>query len=236
MSRWALLICLVLAGAGYAADGPQRGLKVVFDETEPGLEPFPTRMIVTDAFLRVDSGQDDNEFLLFDRKAKVIYNVSAFNRAILVIRNQPVKLEPPMALASHREELRDPQPAHWREYPVQAHAYITNDKVCWRVDSVAEGPLLALRDALVEFHRVLAGEQAAIAADTPPEFQQACDLEHNVFRPDWYLAAGFPLRRDDLSGRVRVLREFEEGIEVSPALFALPAQFQRFSREQMTGD
>ena len=207
---------------------------VMFDESEPGLETYPTRMIVTERFLRMDANTHETEFLLFDRKERVIYNVSAFNRAILVVRDKPVTIEALMPLQSQREDLDDPRPATLAGHPVRAHAYITNGKVCWRVDSVAAGPLLALRDALAEFHRVLAGEQAEIAQATPPSFHEACDLEHNVYRPDWYLEAGFPVRRDDLHGRVRVFREMDENFAVTPELFMLPAAFRRFSRGAMT--
>ena len=38
-----------------------------FVEQEPGVEPYRTRMIVTAGFLRMDEGQDSQDFLLFDR-------------------------------------------------------------------------------------------------------------------------------------------------------------------------
>jgi len=233
-----ILLCLVFLLPGVAAAAApvaEHGLMVLFEETEPGLDPYPTRMILTPRYLRIDANNHETEYVVFDRKEHVIYNVSGFNRAVLVIRDKPVMGEPLISLESKREDMNDPRPATLDGHPVRAFAFVTNGKVCWRVDTVTEGPLMALRDALAEFHRVLAGEQAAIAHDTPTDMLDACDLEHNVYRPDWYLQAGFPVRRDDLGGRVRVLREMQENFDIAPGMFELPADFRRFSREQVTG-
>ena len=56
-----------------------------FIEQERGIDPYRTRVLVTPEFVRIDDGVDNNEFILFDRRAQTLYSVNAMGARILVM-------------------------------------------------------------------------------------------------------------------------------------------------------
>ena len=70
MRRLKYCIPLVLALTGCGDAGKATVLH--YAEQEPGGEPFRTRMIVTARYLRIDEGVESKDFLLFDRREKIL--------------------------------------------------------------------------------------------------------------------------------------------------------------------
>ena len=81
------------------ACGNQNGaIELQFSEQEAGVEPYKTRMIITDDFLRIDDGPDNKDFILLDRKARKISSISYDNQRIFEIPFREVTLEKPTDL------------------------------------------------------------------------------------------------------------------------------------------
>jgi hypothetical protein len=221
VSTWALS---VLAAS-------QSTTVLYFIESEQGMNPHATRMLVTPRFVRIDDGHDAADFLLFDRTSGTIYTTNSIDRRILVINRRPVTLQAPKAFR-HRSD-RDEQ-----AYPaISGHKVVhyrlfTNKQLCFEIYA-SEGLLPAVQQALREFHVVLAGEQAMLAQRRPEIVQSTCELANDVFLPSRYLDYGFPIWQQDIRGARRRLVDYKIDVKVEPRLFKLPQGYSRFTMDEL---
>lgn len=224
-----LLIALVTLGGCSGADetnAPSGELMLMFQEQEPGVEPYATRMLITQNFVRMDDGVDASDYVLFDRQLQTIYSVSHGNRTILVVHSKPVEGEPPMELEMDAKKSEHPNaPEIVGTKPVE-YALTVNDTVCSKVmavpDLLPEGV-----EALREFQRTLAGQHAENLPKTPVDMLDPCFVAYQVFAPVRHLQYGFPVQQWDANGTSRALVDYKQGLEVDPSLFSLPESYQR---------
>ena len=223
MRRLVILLCASWLGA--CTSTPPATVFLSFTETERGGESYPVRMLVTDRYLRIEDGDGQSGFVLFDRAARTIYSVSHPGRTTLVIKPLPLPAPPRFEQA----ERRDPAP-----FPaVAGHKVIhyslqTNGEICFEVYAAGELLPQAVR-ALREYHETLAGEQARTQARVPAAFQSACDLADLVFLPARHLAHGFPVRQVNHAGVTRQLMDFKIGVPTEPRLFELPKDYRQIT-------
>jgi hypothetical protein len=227
MSRWRVLLLLVLPVLAACSEAVPPTAFLSFAETEPGGEPYPVRMLVTEKFLRIEDGDGQDGFVLLDRAARTLYSVNHAARTTLVVRAEPVKLAAP-ARFEHKAE-RDPAalPDVGGEKVVH-YRLLTNGENCFEVYA-ADGLLPQALAALREYHETLAGEQAAMQANIPAAFQSACDLADHVFLPARHLAHGFPVRQVNRAGRVRQLIDYKTGVPVDAKLLQLPKDYKQIT-------
>ena len=229
---WVLLAALLLGGCSGTEDEPQAetqagDLVLHFQESEPGIEPYSVRMLITRSHIRIDDGFDESGFVLYDRATRTIYSVTHEDRQILRIDYRPVTIVPPRELVHTQNESSDPQaPTIDGKVPVH-YELLTNGQACHDVVAVP-GLLEEARVALIEYHDALAGEQAANLFKTPPEYQSDCMLSNLVFAPSRYLEFGFPIQERTHDGYLRALVDFERGADLSPELFVLP-EYREYS-------
>ena len=200
---------------------------VYLQESEPGVEPYATRMIVTPDFLRMDDGQDDGDYLLYDRRSRAIHSVSHEDRTVLDIPFHAVGIEPPPGLERITRRTVDEQaPAVGGRQPVQQKDFV-NARLCMETVS-APGLLDDARRALKEYREALAGEQARNLYKTPPELRDPCMLSNLVFHPGKGLEEGFPLYERNQAGRTRELTDFRRNEKVRVSLFELPRGYRHY--------
>ncbi len=200
---------------------------VYLRESEPGIEPYATRMIVTPDFLRMDDGQDDGDYLLYDRRSRTIHSVSHGDRTVLDIPFHAVEMEPPPGLERITRRTVDEQaPAVGGRQPVQQKDFV-NARLCMETVS-APGLLDDARRALKEYREALAGEQARNLYKTPPELRDPCMLSNLVFHPGKGLEEGFPLYERNQAGQTRELTDFERNRRVKSSLFDLPEGYRHY--------
>ena len=84
------LCCMALANPAAAQPATVTGSVLVWQEQEPGIAPYPNRMLITADHLRSDDGEDDGDYLLFDRRAGILYTVSHDRRTLLVMKADPL--------------------------------------------------------------------------------------------------------------------------------------------------
>jgi len=203
------------------------GTVVEFSETEPGMVPYRTRLIVTPAYLRYDDGKDDGDFLLFDRKKRVIFNTNSIDKSILVIREKKVAL-PAKKDWRHAIDSDDEQVPAIGGKPVKHLVLLTNNKVCYDLYA-AKDFLPEVTAALAEYRRVLSIQHADILIDMPGIERGVCDLANNIYLPDRHLQYGFPVRIRDADGRGKQLTGYRDNIALKPMLFKLPENYKEFS-------
>lgn len=230
---FSLLIALAALGACTESPAPEAATVLYFVDREEGAEPYRTRMIVTERFLRIDDGTATGDYLLYDRRTRTISSVVPADSRILIIAPKAVELDPPAEFRHEivRDRARFPAIGG---HPVTHYRLLTNGKQCYDLYA-AEGLLPEATAALAEYREALAGEQAAVVPQMPKEMISGCDLANHVFLPARHLAHGLPVRYTDMTGRTSELVDFQTGVEVDPALFELPGSYRRITLEEMRG-
>jgi len=190
---------------------------------------FTTRIFVNEGYLHMSDSRSPADYMVFNRKEKTIYNVTADDKTIFVIRNKPVKIDPPIAL-DYQEESQ-PSAAIPKVNGQQAihYQYNANGEHCY--DSVVM-PKTFMPDvvaAMREFRQVLAGEHATTVDRTPKELLDACDLSLNIFYATKHMDHGLPIREWDRHGYQRFLKDYRENLVPAEDTFDLPKDFKRYS-------
>lgn len=221
---------------GCATSPPAGATAIYLIEREPDDEPTRTRMIVTSQYLRIDGGQVASNFLLYDRAARTIYNVSVDDKLVLVI--PPQAIAPAGRAFAHQIERESADVPAVGGKTVRHYRLLTDSELCYDLYA-ADGLLPEAVTALREYRQSLAGEHAQALIYTPQELQTPCDLANNVYLPARHLAHGFPIRLEERTGRFRgevrttELADYEEGFVADAALFQLPAGYRQMTIQEL---
>lgn len=227
MRLLAWVMVLLASGAAGAAQ-VQTAAMLLYQVSEPGLEPYNSRVIVTPRYLRMDDGVAEGNFVLFDRKTRIIYSVTHGDRTVLEIHPQAVTIESPINLTREHEVVKSEStlPTVADKVP-QQHRLKVNGTVCYEmvtIDGVLDDALAAQRS----FRGVLAGENARILPEIPADMQDPCDLALNTYAPDWQLQFGLPINEWDPQGKAQQLLDFSAEYPSAPTLFNLPKGYQHY--------
>ncbi len=197
-----------------------------FQEQEPGIDPYTTRMLITADYVRVDDGMDNGNFVLFDRAAKTIYNVMQDNRSVLVVKpDGTVAVEADTVRLGEQTFAVDDAPAVGGKLP-QGHRLMADDEICEQAVIVPDLLPEATR-ALVEFHSLLGLQSAATLGNTPDEFQTPCFLARHILAPAWQWQRGLVIQNWDPRGVRMELVDFQTGLQVDDARFVVPSDYQQ---------
>ena len=230
MSRVIVALLMIVAAMPLQAQSVN-GVLLKYMVSEPGLEPHPSRIIVTDSMVRMDDGEKEGDYLLFDRRQQRISSVTHEDETIFEISMREVEALSPMELKRERR-LRpdDNAPAVGGRRPHQMQLEV-NDKTCFDA-VVVPGLMPDVVSALREFKRVLAGEQAKLVYELPVEMLEDCDLALHTFYPEWTLESGLSIQELDLStGRGMLLVDIVEAYPADTQLFVLPEGYRRYHTE-----
>jgi len=205
------------------------GALLIMVEREAGSESFTSRLFVNEGYLRMSDARSPMDFILFNRKDKIIYNVSQDDKTIMVIRNKAVEIDPPISLDYQEESqlssaiprIDGQQATHYR--------FTANGKHCYDSVVMPEGFMPDVLAALREFRMVLAGEHATTLDRTPKDLLDACDLSLNIFHATQHMDHGLPIREWDRKGYQRFMKDYRMGMMASEDLFDLPKDFKRYS-------
>ena len=205
------------------------GTLLIFSEREAGLTPFTTRIFVSSKYMRMSDSLSPADFALFNRAERTIYNVTRDEKSILVIRDRPHDVKPPIDIKYEEEsqssnaipKIDGRQPAHYR--------YYANSKRCY--DSVVLGGdfMPDVLAALREFRQVLANEHASSVNNVPKEMMDACDMAVNVFYATKHMDHGLPIREWNTRGYQRFLKDYRENISAPDSSFVLPKDYEQYS-------
>ena len=229
---WLFLLCAACPGRVMPAPA-QQGTLLLFSEYEKEVEPYRTRVIVTEDYMRFDDGEGAPDFILFDRKAGVIFSINSDDRTIMSLRGKSLKVVPPFELKQDARRVDDMQdaPAIAGVKP-QHYVLTTNQRHCHDVVAVP-GLLPDVLAATRAFNAIVASNNAATLQFLPADQQEPCELSRSIFAFNRHLEFGFPVREWDNRGRGRVLLDFRENVEVDRGLCVLPEGYKRFSIEEL---
>ncbi len=209
--------------------------ELLYKEVYEGEEPYYSRILANADYLRMDYGEDEDDFVLYDRNKKQIFNIVHDSETVLRISNNPVTIDSPMELYFSQSEMKQGKAHTFMGHAVSQHRYMSKATVCRNTVSV-NGPMAETLAAMREFYMVLAGQQAQSLASTPKELLSACDLTINTFHPIAFLEHGLPLRVWDANGMVRELVDLKESHPLNPELFDIPKGYRLIEISALRGD
>ena len=225
---------LLFLSLAASAENDRSAQLLVYRVTEPAGEPYISRILVTEDFLRMDQGQEDDGFILLDRKQEVIYSVNGDDRTILQLDPERGErtLPPGMQLQARiiKGQEMPTLPGRKTEY----WGFYVNGELC-RSAVVAPELMPGAVRAYGEYLELLAFQHYATQAEVPAELQDSCDQAVYIFEPLAVLIKGLPLREWGKQG-VWELIDYREEFKVSSTGFVLPEDFQRIPlRERQEG-
>jgi hypothetical protein len=219
---------MLLTGLSLAAHA-EAATMLLYERSEAGSASDMSRVIVTRDYLRMDLGAATDDYLLYDRKARVVYSVVHGDKTIASIEARPMDLKPPLALQLDEESV--PLGGHVPDIggrtPVQRRM-LAGGRVCLEVVAVP-GLLQDAVDARREMTRVIAAEHAATLPVVPADVHDACDLAVNTFNADWVTRFGLPIHEQDFAGNTQALVDYSDKFAAVPELFKLPDGYRRYS-------
>lgn len=188
---------------------------------------YVTRYLVTDRYLRLDFGRDHDDFVLLDRKAKKVYNVSHAQQEILVFEPGEVQVKPPQNWEIKEEVLDDKG--------TQVHVdLLVNGTVCARIGASTKF-LPDVAKALQEFHELMASTHSGTYLATPVDQRDDCDLARLILDPQHWFKFGMPLDELRNNGFSRRLLHYKEDMAIRPKAFELPEHYRMIRFKELQG-
>ena len=234
------LITIIFAGCNQQQDTteqntlvPESGVTLLnFVEQERGVEPYPTRLIVTENYLRFDDGESSADFVLLDRNKDVIYSVNSEEQTVMAVHKKQLEIKPPFELELTHEQLDDLQGAPDIEGIQPRHiVFSANNEQCYEVIAV-QGLLPDVVSAMQEFTDLLASDSKVTFNTLPADLQKPCDISMNTFAAGRHLAFGFPIQEWSANGSGRALVDYQLDYEPDESMFILPADYNHFTVQE----
>jgi hypothetical protein len=221
-------VSLGAACLSWAASGPVRltmsptlnefMTEIRYEDHEPDQPAYVSRILILGERMRMDYGQDDQGFILFDRRANTVWHVAPGEARLTGIAAGRVKDVWPKAWKLTQEKM-----------PSEAGRMVSqvrlNGALC--VEFKAAPLLPHAAGMLADFRRRLAANQANTWLGTPDDMRQPCELALDVNAAGIEYSLGLPLAVRYWDGRSRVYLSHEKR-PPRPALFELPAGYSRF--------
>lgn len=216
-------VLLMLSSSVFSAS--LKSLLLQYDEAESGADIQTMRYIINNQFLRIDNGNANNDFILFDRNKKTVFSINHEDQTILKISYVPWESPKYDFKVSIEEHVLNDAP---KVFGKQAFSYQVKakDEVCTRVLLVKDMQMNYLQ-VLYEFQNIMSGQQVATLDNTPKEFHTPCFLVDQVFHKADYLKLGLPIQISYSRDYSKFLKGIEEA-EVESQLFVLPANYEEF--------
>ena len=212
--KW-LALCLLGMSTAYAADM----IELRYIDQDPGDPPALTRILVTPDFMRMDSGEDEGDFILLDRRQRQVINVMHDSQLAMVFT--PGELPPRPAGWNPRLDVKPPVRGTQR-FSLKVNGVVCSEGIAAR----AAAPDAAR--AMAELKSILAATQYRVWKDSPRDMQHDCDLANQVWESGTTLKLGLPLEVHEFGGRTRQF-ESESKHPLQPELFRVPDGLTAFN-------
>jgi len=194
--------------------------EVVFEEREPGVDPYITRLLVNKRYLRLDGGQDDGDYVLFDRVKGEIHNFNREERSEILIQRRPVPAASvKVDFVVEQVPLKDAPAING--IGAVAHRFFADGQLCSSSVNF-NGLLPEVVTAWRQYKRLLQQHNLQTIEQIPQEVKTPCYLANNYLHGNAYLRAGFPVHVEGLGGRSKSLLNFRQVNKPAGLLSRLP--------------
>ncbi len=205
------------------------GTLLIFSEREAGSTPFTIRIFINSKYMHMSDSLSPADFVLFNRAERTIYNVTRDEKSILVIRDRPHNVKPPIEIKYEEEsqpssaipKIDGRQATHYR--------FFANGKRCYDAVVLGGDFMPDVVSALREFRQVLANEHASTVNNMPREMMDACDMAVNVFYATKHMNHGLPIREWNTKGYQRFLKDYRENLAAPDSTFELPKDYEQYT-------
>jgi hypothetical protein len=213
-----LLVCLSSLAAAKSAD------LLVYKVYEKGVEPYISRILITDELIRLDEGAEQGNFTLYNRVEKTVYSIDSAGKTILVLKPMATEVPSNNALILTEEKQRDLDAPKIGDITPLRVELLANSERCTSM-TVAPGLMSNAMTALRELKATLALIEADVVAQEGSLFSNACEMASNLYGATRTAEHGLPL--SETSGqRQQVLLDFSEQHDFAGALFELPKDYR----------
>ncbi|HEC29716.1 MAG TPA: hypothetical protein ENI65_09045 [Gammaproteobacteria bacterium] len=215
-----------IAGCSTSTDNQKQGdLMLMYQESENGVEPYASRVLVTDKFLRLDDGYEQSDFTLYDRSTRTIYTVLREEQSIMKLKPVKTSVKVEKKLLMDARKLNDKDiPSIEGMFPIHFQLLV-NNKLCSDVFAV-KGLHKKAVIALGEFRRTLAEMHLKNLYKTPEELRDDCFIAHDILSPSRTMQFGLPVYQFDVNGKKRMLVDYNRHYKSKPDLYVLPKNYK----------
>lgn len=209
------------------ADNKIKFIQVIYQESSPGVGAYPHRILVNDEFIRLDGGNDEEGFILFDRKKKEIVSVSHDDQSRFVIKPQDktnYTNEKVIVRTVHSSLEKAPE---IQGVKAKIHDITANETLCRQVLSF-EGLMPKVTVAWKEFEELMQTQNQISLSRTPKQLQTECFLTNNITHASLFLDYGLPFSVRSKDGTLRILKSYSD-VEKPASFLTLPASYREFN-------
>ncbi len=223
-----LLLLLLGALALHAAAAEMTEIR--YRDQDADQTAYTSRILILGEKMRMDYGRDEEDYILFDRAAGMVWLVAHGEHRLTGIPAQPLARVAKLAAWPQGWRLDQSRQASGGNVLFQARL---NDQLCveYKTAPILKKEARLLRD----FRRALAANQAVAWNGMPESLRAPCMLLLDVRQAGLEYQQGLPLAIRYWDGRGRVYQS-HEARPAQPALFALPDGYQRFTVAVPTGE
>lgn len=193
--------------------------ELMYQEAAPGLGVYPYRILANDKFMRFDGGNDNDGYILYDRKNKRITSVNHEDQSRLIIQHKTdatYKNEKIHVEFIHTELEKSPQ---LQGKKAKMHEIVANENLCRQVLSF-DGLLPSFIKAWKEYEDFMQKQNQATLSRTPSDMQTDCFITNNISHASSFLNFGLPYSIKSKDGTLRILQNYQQ-VE-KPKLFVTP--------------
>ena len=183
-------------------------MELVFEEREPGIEPYSTRILLNESMMRLDDGRDDSDFILFDRTTQQIHSFNHEDQTHLIINPEATNnLDFKIQFSTTQSILADAPKVSGQS--VIEHRFYADSQLC-KTSMNVPGLLPDAQRALIEYDTRLMHQNLTTLGNIPAAMRNSCYMANNYLQATAYLESGFPLQVTDQQGRQKKLMGFSE--------------------------
>lgn len=226
--HWPIALFLFVCGPALAGPAAERMIEIDYRDQDADTAAYRTRVLVSPQFMRLDYGNDRDDFVLLDRKNQRIYNVTHENKEILAIGGGTFALTKPDPWTLRHDIRAAPLGKNTKKVKL----YV-NEVLCSEV-TAQPGLLPDAVAALKQYRALLSQAQAAVFNAQPVDQHEYCELARHVFETSRELDFGLPLAETYQNGRTRQLEQYKWR-KLEPALFVLPSAYRMTNIRDVRG-
>lgn len=224
MNKLILAICLL----SFQSPGMANSKATVFwfDELEAGVDPVQVRYLVTSDFLRIDNGNMQDDFILFDAMKKTIFSVSHEDKTILVIENSNwVKPVHKFKTDIVQAPLEGAPVISGKK--VQGYKVMVDGEVCTNIQFIP-GLYKSEMQVLKQYQKTLSSQQIRNLVNTPEHMKTPCFMLDVAYNDGGYYDLGMPVQEWHNRGYAKYLKEYKTG-NIPESYFKLPVDYKKYS-------
>ena len=199
----------------WAADATMSVLQ--YKDADPGTAAYTTRILVTPDYMRMDTGDDNGDFVLLNRASGELLNIIRGEQRAYRYKTLAVKVKKPQVWKV-TQSVKQLAPGTHRI------TWMVNGKVCGQI-TAATNLLPDTAKSIQQYWEALAPSQAATWQRTPVEMRDECDLARYVLEIPSLFKYGLPI--EDLASDGRSRRyESSSMAPLQRDLFTVPNSYQ----------